>query len=180
MSKRVMIYCDGAITGNGKPGSVGGWAAVLLWEKEKGLYAVREVGGAAVETTNNRMEMQGPLEGIAAVPDVAVPITVLSDSQYVIKGASVWLHKWLRGGHKVPPGLSNADLWQKVHNLKLRRHDLTWEWVRGHNGDFWNERADKIATDMVKRAQAEGHAVRHDARYWKKGEAPPRGVSYEF
>lgn len=165
---RVWVYSDGSITGNGKPGSIGGWGAVLLWEYAPGHYYVREIGGAAFETTNNRMEMLAPIQALRCVKK-PVPITVVSDSQYVVNGASQWMVRWVKSG--AIRKMLNGDLWMDIQELKAE-HDITWQWVRGHIGDLWNERVDEIAGTMVKRAKVEGESVTHEARY-RRAWTPP-------
>jgi len=149
----VQIYTDGAIQGN--PGGLGGYAAVLLSPMKNGHLAVLEVSAAEAGTTNNRMEMRGVLLGLRSLKR-PVKVTVVSDSQYVVKGMSEWIFKWLRNNPTLR-GMKNADLWLEL--LKASEsHEVEWKWVRGHSGVRWNERADKLATDAVKALKASGYA----------------------
>jgi ribonuclease HI len=123
-----------------------------------GHTAVLEVSAAESGTTNNRMEMRGVLLALQSLKR-PVKATVISDSQYVIKGMSEWIFKWLRQNPTLA-GMKNADLWLEL--LKASEpHDITWQWVRGHSGVQWNERADKLATEAVKQLKASGYAQWH-------------------
>lgn len=137
MKTRVSLYTDGACSGNPGPG---GWAAILVHKTTE-----KELSGAATETTNNRMELQGVIEGLTALKRHCV-VDVYSDSQYVVRGATEWLKSWQRNqwrkADKKP--VENKDLWEKIA-LQLARHDVTLHWVRGHNGHPMNERADTLA-----------------------------------
>ena len=134
---RVTIYTDGACKGN--PGR-GGWGAWLKTaEHEKELF-----GGAPL-TTNNRMELLAVIEALASLKRTC-DVVVYTDSQYVRKGITEWIHNWkLRNWHtadKKP--VKNADLWQRLDVLR-NAHQVEWRWVKGHSGDPGNERADALA-----------------------------------
>ena len=134
---RVTIYTDGACKGN--PGR-GGWGAWLTTaEHEKELF-----GGAPL-TTNNRMELLAVIEALASLKRTC-DVVVYTDSQYVRKGITEWIHNWkLRNWHtadKKP--VKNADLWQRLDALR-NAHQVEWRWVKGHSGDPGNERADALA-----------------------------------
>jgi ribonuclease HI len=137
MSEPVVVYTDGACKGN--PGR-GGWGALLRWgDHQKELF-----GGAAM-TTNNRMELTAVIEALAALKS-RCRVAVYTDSEYVRNGITVWIHNWkLRGwrtADKKP--VKNVELWQRLDEL-ASLHDVQWHWVRGHNGDPGNERADELA-----------------------------------
>lgn len=134
------IYTDGACTGNPGPG---GWGAVLYFEDG----SVYELGGAQAETTNNRMEMQAAIASLELWRESgqAQPITLYSDSQYLIKGLTQWIKGWKKKGWKTASGKAvlNQDLWLSLDQLN---HPLIrWEYVRGHQGVAGNERCDAIA-----------------------------------
>jgi len=145
MSDTVEIFTDGACRGNPGPG---GWGAVLRYRgKTKHLYA------GEAETTNNRMELTA---AIAALNELKRPCTVVitTDSQYVKKGISEWIHNWKRNGwrtsNKRP--VKNADLWQALEQA-LASHEVTWEWVKGHSGHPENELADQLANQAIDEMQ---------------------------
>lgn len=133
----VTIFTDGACSFNPGPG---GWAARLLY----GDGRVVELGGFAPETTNNRMELQAAIEGLRAVPS-AVAITLVTDSEYLRKGITEWIHGWKRRGWhtaaKKP--VLNQDLWRILDQLNTPA--VQWQYTEGHAGDPDNERCDQIA-----------------------------------
>jgi len=138
---KVTIYSDGACKGNPGPG---GWGAVLVsGEHEKELF-----GGDPV-TTNNRMELTAVIEALRALKRRST-VEVYTDSQYVQKGISEWLPGWKARGWKTADKkpVKNADLWQVLEEL-AKQHDVSWHWVRGHNGHPGNERADALANRGV-------------------------------
>ncbi len=132
----ICIITDGACSGNPGPG---GWAAIIISDGE-----TEEFGGHEPRTTNNRMEMQGAIEGLRRVPaDAAVHI--VSDSSYLVKGMTQWLRAWKRRGWVTATGapVLNRDLWEELDALAGSR--VAWEQVKGHAGHPENERADVIA-----------------------------------
>ncbi len=134
------FYTDGACSGN--PGA-GGWG-VLVYFTDGSVF---EIGGANEQTTNNRMEMQAAIAAlkILASSDQTEPVTLYSDSEYVIKGATKWLKGWQRKGWKTAKGkpVLNQDLWQTL--AKFNSSLVQWQHVRGHSGNEGNERCDEIA-----------------------------------
>ncbi|MFP4695119.1 ribonuclease HI [Thiohalospira sp.] len=145
MSDSVEIFTDGACRGNPGPG---GWGALL----RKGEHE-RELSGSEAETTNNRMELMAAIQALEAL-DRPCEVTVVTDSQYVQKGISEWLPGWKRKGWKTAAGkpVKNKDLWQAL-DAAAGRHDVKWEWVRGHNGHAENERADALANAAIDAVQ---------------------------
>ncbi len=144
--RRVVIYTDGACKGNPGPG---GWGALLAADGAK-----KELFGGELDTTNNRMEMTAVIEALAALRRPCA-VTLYLDSQYVLKGITEWLAGWKARGwrtaSKAP--VKNADLWQKLDALLASSgHTIDWRWVRGHNGDPGNERADALANKGVEHA----------------------------
>ena len=128
----VKIYCDGACSGNPGPG---GWGAILLSGSKR-----KEISGGEAKTTNNRMELTAALE---ALKTLTKPCSVqfVTDSSYLLKGASEWLKGWKQRGWRRKEGaLLNADLWQAL-DVELAKHQVTWQWVKGHAGHPLNERA---------------------------------------
>lgn len=129
----LLIWTDGACYPNPGPG---GWG----WHRSDGEQAY----GGMRETTNNRMELTAILDALKALPDGA-QATVYSDSQYCVKGLTVWARGWERKGWmKKGEPMPNRDLWMALHEHK-QRVSVRFEWVRGHNGDAGNERADRLA-----------------------------------
>lgn len=136
------VYCDGSSTGRV---GAGGWG----WVTTDG----REASGGALDTTNNRMELQAAHEAILALPGL---LLVVCDSRYVIDGATIWRHAWARDGWRKPK--VNNDLWQAfARTLDARGPEIRWAWVRGHVGYEHNERADALAK-AAKVAAAEGES----------------------
>ncbi len=145
----VEIYTDGACSGNPGPG---GWGAIL----RSGGHE-KEIWGGEPHTTNNRMELLAVIRALNALKR-PVDARVHTDSQYVQKGISEWIHGWKARGWKTAAKepVKNADLWQALDDA-ARRHKVDWIWVRGHAGHAENERADALArrgVDAVRRAGA--------------------------
>ena len=144
--KHVTIYTDGACEGNPGPG---GFAAIIKEEEEEG--ETRDVTGGEPHTTNNRMELKAVIAGLAALDETS-RVRVVTDSQYVAKGMTSWIHGWRRRGWKTASGspVKNRELWEELDTL-AKRHRVQWEWVRGHDGHPGNERADTLAKEAVPR-----------------------------
>ncbi len=142
-----MIYTDGACKGNPGPGGWGAW--LTFGEHEKRLC------GGEPETTNNRMELMGAIEGLAALKEKC-EVTLYTDSSYVQKGISEWLEGWKKKGWKTASKkpVKNQDLWQQLDEQSLR-HDVTWKWVKGHAGIEGNEIADQLANAGIDKMMAE-------------------------
>lgn len=134
----IEIWTDGSCTHN--PGGSGGWAVLFARDGE----ILSEISGSArAPTTNNRMELTAVIEGLRACAE-RFPL-LISDSQYVVNGATAWIHGWrakgwARGGKAIP----NADLWQRL-DLLLSEKEPAFRWVRGHDGSAYNERCDAAA-----------------------------------
>ncbi len=137
MKKQVKLYSDGACSGNPGPG---GWGAVLIYEKHE-----KDLSGAQSDTTNNRMEMMAVIEGLRALKD-SCHVSIYTDSTYVMKGITEWIEGWKARGWKTAAKkpVKNVDLWQALES-EVNRHILDWNWVKGHAGDVYNERADQLA-----------------------------------
>jgi ribonuclease HI len=135
----VEIYTDGACKGNPGPG---GWGVLL-----KSGGTVKELYGGELGTTNNRMELMAVIQALAALKRPCAVILYL-DSQYVLKGITEWLPGWKAKGWRTASKqpVKNVELWQKLDALVNQGgHTIDWRWVRGHNGDAGNERADVLA-----------------------------------
>jgi ribonuclease HI len=140
-------FTDGACSGNPGPG---GWGALLQARDGDTVLKERELNGGEAMTTNNRMEL---LAAIAALEALERPsrITVVTDSAYVKGGITAWLHAWKKNGWKTmaKKPVKNEDLWRRLDDA-ARRHEVTWEWVKGHAGHPENERADELARAGMK------------------------------
>jgi ribonuclease HI len=137
----VEIYADGACKGN--PGR-GGWGVLLRAGGRE-----REIFGGEAQTTNNRMELTAVIEGLRSLKERSA-VRVYTDSQYVQKGISEWIHSWKRRGwltaDKKP--VKNVDLWKTLDEV-ARAHQVEWHWVKGHAGHPENERADALANKGI-------------------------------
>jgi len=137
----VRIYTDGACKGNPGPG---GWGALL-----KSGASETELFGGELQTTNNRMELTAVIRALESL-NSPCEVAVYTDSQYVQKGISEWLHDWKRRGWRTADKkpVKNLDLWQELDRL-AREHRVAWHWVKGHAGHPENERADALANRGV-------------------------------
>jgi ribonuclease HI len=133
----IEIYADGACKGNPGPG---GWGAVLT---ANGME--KELFGGASPTTNNRMELMAVISALESLKRPCT-VTLYTDSQYVQKGISEWIHSWKKRGWKTADKkpVKNEDLWRRLE-AATHAHRIDWRWVRGHSGNPGNERADALA-----------------------------------
>jgi len=147
----VEIFTDGACSGNPGPG---GWGAILRFGAHE-----KELWGGEPHTTNNRMELLAVIRALDALKR-PVRARVHTDSQYVQKGISEWIHGWKARGWKTAAKapVKNADLWQALDQAASRHH-IDWIWVRGHAGHADNERADALARRGVEAVRQRGAAV---------------------
>jgi ribonuclease HI len=138
-----VVFTDGAAKGNPGPG---GWGVVIVTPDGR----VRELGGGAPHTTNNRMELTGPIEALLYLKPAPGPVAVYTDSTYVIRGIREWIPAWERRGWKTVDGkdVLNRELWERLWHLVQGRgsRQVKWHYVRGHSGIPGNERVDQIAT----------------------------------
>ena len=137
MTPGVTIYTDGACSGNPGPG---GWGAVLLFgEREK------EICGGEPASTNNRMELMAAIQALETLTKPC-KVELHTDSTYVMKGISEWIHSWKARGWRTADKkpVKNEDLWRRLDEARLRHH-VDWRWVKGHAGHEMNERADGLA-----------------------------------
>ena len=135
--KEVILYTDGACSGNPGPG---GWAAILRYGAN-----TRELSGGEAMTTNNRMELGGVLAGLRALKEPCA-VKIFTDSQYIANALNNgWLRDWKKRGWKRRDGeLKNAELWQELDAL-LQVHSVTATWVKGHADNEYNNRCDALA-----------------------------------
>lgn len=137
MTPQVVIYSDGACSGNPGPG---GWGAILISGEH-----VKEIHGGEPATTNNRMELMAAIQALEALKRPC-KVEVHTDSQYVMKGISEWIRGWKVRGWKTADNkpVKNEDLWRRLDAARAK-HDVAWKWVKGHAGHELNERADELA-----------------------------------
>lgn len=138
----LFAYTDGACSGNPGPG---GWGALLIARDGDTVVKTRDLCGGEPDTTNNRMELLAAINALEALERPS-RLTVITDSNYVKNGVTTWIHGWKRNGWKTSnkKPVKNVDLWQRIEEAQLR-HEVTWEWVKGHAGHPENERADELA-----------------------------------
>jgi ribonuclease HI len=142
---RVIIYTDGACSGNPGPG---GWAAILRWREQE-----KVLSGAAPATTNNAMELTAVICALEALKR-PMQVMLYTDSRYVKDGITRWIHTWKRNGWKTAAGqaVKNAALWQRLAAAGAR-HAIEWHWVKGHSGQLENTRVDCLARAALRQAQ---------------------------
>ncbi|HEX9811580.1 MAG TPA: ribonuclease HI [Burkholderiales bacterium] len=141
MPEKVRIFTDGACRGNPGPG---GWGAILRYgDREKEMY------GAERATTNNRMELMAAIQALEALNRSCGAI-VTTDSEYLRKGITEWLPQWKRRGWKTAAKqpVKNQDLWERLERA-IERHQVDWQWIKGHSGHEENERADSLANRAI-------------------------------
>jgi ribonuclease HI len=134
---KVVIYTDGACSGNPGPG---GWGAILQFGPH-----MKELNGGEAETTNNRMELLAAITALETLKR-PMPVELWTDSAYVKDGITKWIHGWKRKGWRTADNkdVKNADLWQRLDEA-TKRHEIDWHWLKGHAGHPMNERADELA-----------------------------------
>ncbi len=139
MADRVIIHTDGACSGNPGPG---GWGAVLQYGGK-----IKELKGGETLTTNNRMELTAAIEALNTLKRPC-QVELHTDSSYVKDGLTKWILGWKKNGWKTSDKkpVKNIELWQALDAAVLR-HQISWHWVKGHNGDVLNERADQLANE---------------------------------
>tara|TARA_B100000886_G_C20053732_1_gene338828 strand:- start:58 stop:489 length:432 start_codon:yes stop_codon:yes gene_type:complete len=135
--KTVIIYTDGACRGNPGPG---GWGALIKYGE-----ITKEIYGADVSTTNNKMELTAAIKALKEIKEPS-EIIIYTDSKYVLQGIEEWIHNWKKrgwlGANKKP--VKNEELWKELDELR-DKHTIKWNWVKGHSGDPGNETADMLA-----------------------------------
>lgn len=140
--KNVKIVTDGGCSPN--PG-LGTWAYIISYKSKK-----KEVVGTEPNSTNNRMEMMAAIKALESLKEPCA-VYITTDSQYLLQGITSWIKKWKKNNWKLGKGkhnrkdVKNVDLWQRLDEL-CAIHEVTWEWVKGHNGHVGNERVDELAS----------------------------------
>lgn len=145
----IVIYTDGACSGNPGPG---GWGSVVVTPQ----LEVYELGGAENPSTNNRMEVSAALCALQSIAGIDLPVHIYTDSTYLIRGITQWIWGWRKKGWKTADGkdVSNKDLWEELSRVVSARKasaKIEWKWVRGHTGHVGNERCDEIAVGFSHR-----------------------------
>jgi ribonuclease HI len=137
MTPKVIVYTDGACKGNPGPG---GWGALLMYGGK-----TKEICGGESPTTNNRMELMGAIMALETL-NKPCKVELHTDSQYVMKGVTQWIHGWKARGWRTADKspVKNDDLWKRLDAAR-NRHEVDWRWVKGHAGHPLNERADELA-----------------------------------
>lgn len=139
--KHVTIHTDGACKGNPGPG---GWGVLMAYNGQQ-----RELKGGEAQTTNNRMELMAAIVALETLKEPC-KVTLFTDSVYVMQGLTQWLPNWKARNWKTAGNkpVKNQDLWQRLDQA-AGRHDINWQWVKGHAGDPGNEAADRLANEGV-------------------------------
>lgn len=140
-NKRVVMYTDGACSGNPGPG---GWGVYLSYNDHE-----KDLNGGESDTTNNRMELMAAIQGLETLTK-SCDVDLYTDSTYVMKGMTEWLEGWKAKGWKTASKkpVKNKDLWERF-DIAIQRHNVKFHWVKGHSGDPGNERADQLATSGI-------------------------------
>ena len=135
--KEIKIYTDGSCLGNPGPG---GYGAILIYKKNE-----KEIYDGFFNTTNNRMELMAPIMALSKLKEPC-NVKIITDSKYVKNGITSWIFNWKKNNWKTASkkDVKNKDLWQKL-DIALDKHNVTWEWVKAHNGHPENERCDALA-----------------------------------
>ena len=143
--KKIVIFTDGACSGNPGPG---GWGVLLRFERDGKIHE-KKLSGSEADTTNNRMELTAAIKALESLKEPCV-VDLTTDSQYVKKGITEWLANWKKNNWKnsARKPVKNDDLWKRLDEL-VNIHKIKWHWVRGHNGHLENEIVDQLATAAI-------------------------------
>lgn len=141
MYEHVEIYTDGACRGNPGPG---GWGALLRYKDSEKMLK-----GSERNTTNNRMELQAAISALESLSRTC-RVKLVTDSRYLMDGIQSWMPNWKKRGWKTASKkpVKNEDLWRKLDEL-TSRHEIDWQWVKGHSGHAENELVDQLANDAI-------------------------------
>ena len=152
MTERVLVYTDGACSGNPGPG---GWAALLVYRGQE-----RELTGAEPATTNNRMELMAAIAALEALTRPSA-VDLHTDSQYVMKGITEWIGAWKARGWRTADKkpVKNEDLWRRLDAAR-GMHTVAWRWVKGHASDPLNNRVDQMAVQAMAHLKEAGRPAK--------------------
>ena len=149
METALKIFTDGGCSGNPGPG---GWAYVMVLDTFQGRTIAAQNKGAEKDTTNNRMELTAVISALRALKAMDLPrkAVVITDSQYVQKGITEWIRVWKRNSWRTSDKkpVKNQDLWMELDSL-AGEFSITWEWVRGHAGNEYNELCDSMTQEAI-------------------------------
>jgi len=142
----IKIFTDGACSGN--PG-IGGWGVVILINDNDPVF----LKGGEIQTTNNRMELTAAIKALKYLKEPQF-ITLITDSKYVKEGIETWIVNWKKNGWKTASKkpVKNKELWVELDS-QITKHNITWNWVKGHAGDRYNEKADFLARRFIEKSQ---------------------------
>ncbi|MEA3383452.1 MAG: ribonuclease HI [Campylobacterota bacterium] len=148
--KNITIYSDGSSLGNPGPG---GWGTILEFNGH-----TKELSGAEPNTTNNKMELKGAIEGLKALKEPC-NVKIISDSKYVVQAINEWLNNWIKNSWKTAgkKPVKNLELWQEYLKVS-KQHNIEAIWVKGHAGHEQNERCDILARDEAEKLQSESNS----------------------
>jgi ribonuclease HI len=140
--KKVIIYTDGACSGNPGPG---GWAGIIRYNTTE-----KEIVGSEADTTNNRMELLAAISSLEALKE-RCEVELYTDSKYLKHGITEWIFNWKKNGWKGAgkKPIKNQDLWQRLDET-ANKHQIVWHWVKGHSDNVYNIRVDKLAVKAIK------------------------------
>lgn len=143
---KIYVYCDGGCRGNGKESNIGGWGVYLVYKNH-----TKELYGHARNTTNNIMELTACIEGLKAITKKDLPVEVVMDSNYVIKGITEWVDNWVKKGWKTAnkTPVENKELWMRLLELKNEFKDIRFVKVKGHSTNIGNNKADELANKAM-------------------------------
>lgn len=147
---KIIIYTDGACSGNQNDTNVGGWGVVLRYNDN-----VKELYGGAVNTTNNKMELRAAIEGLKAIKTKSIPVNMYLDSAYVINGITNWIHNWKNKNwiNSSKKKVENKELWIELDDLRNTFDSVEFIKVKGHSGDYYNDLADSLANKGIMEAR---------------------------
>nr|WP_280524749.1 ribonuclease HI [Wolbachia pipientis] len=159
--KKVTIYTDGACSGNPGPG---GWAAILMYHNES-ISSKKSISGGERDTTNNKMELKAVINGLKVLK-TSCRVVLYTDSLYIKQGITEWINKWKVNGWRTADKkpVKNMELWKELDEIALQ-HDINWKWVKAHNGNMYNEQADRLARKATKKLKYRNYEIqRHQKR----------------
>lgn len=144
--KKVQIYTDGGCHGNPGPGA---WAFLIRYNAHEKMDS-----GFEKHTTNNRMELEAAIQGLKYLKE-PVYVDLFTDSQYLMKGVTEWIHQWIKNAWKTSnkSPVKNKDLWQDLVK-NMESHEISWHWVKGHSGHPENERVDQLVQETIKQSNS--------------------------
>lgn len=147
----IELYTDGGTRGNGNVNAVGGYGVYLKYIVNGELIHELELKGGEMGTTNNKMELQGAIQGLKAIHNKDLETHMYIDSQYVKNGIETWINNWKRNGWKTAnkKDVKNKELWQELDLEYNKFTNLTLHWVKGHNDNEGNERVDTLANEYM-------------------------------